>query len=82
MMDFNLETIRKLEAEFGNPLYVLDESSFIQNYRAFETALKRQYPKYQLSYSFKTNYTPYICSLVKKLGGYAEVVSGFEYELA
>ena len=82
MMDFSLETIRKLVAEFGNPLYVLDESSFIQNYRAFETALKRQYPKYQLSYSFKTNYTPYICSLVKKLGGYAEVVSGFEYELA
>ena len=82
MMDFSLDTIRKLEAEFGNPLYVLDESSFIQNYREFETTLKRQYSKYQLSYSFKTNYTPYICSLVKELGGYAEVVSGFEYALA
>jgi diaminopimelate decarboxylase len=82
MMDFSLETVRKLEAEFENPLYVLDESAFVQNYREFETTLQQQYPKYQLSYSFKTNYTPYICSLVKNLGGYAEVVSGFEYDIA
>ena len=44
--------------------------------------MKRIYSNYKVSYSYKTNYTPYICQLVKKLGGYAEVVSDMEYKLA
>ncbi len=32
--------------------------------------------------SYKTNYTPYICKPVKNLGGYAEVVSDMEYQVA
>ena len=40
------------------------------------------YHKYRAAYSFKTNYTPYICKTVKELGAYAEVVSGMEYDLA
>lgn len=82
MMDFSLKTIRQLESQFGSPLYVFDEKAFIQNYSDFKKALKNQYSKYQVSYSFKTNYTPYICSLINRLGGYAEVVSGMEYDIA
>ena len=40
------------------------------------------YENYRIAYSFKTNYTPYICSAAKALGAYAEVVSGMEYRLA
>lgn len=82
MIDFSLQEIKRIDSKFGNPLYIFDEASFIQNYHEFETALRHYYLKYQVSYSFKTNYTPYICSLVKTLGGYAEVVSGMEYDIA
>lgn len=66
----------------GTPFYVFDEQGFIDNYRALEKSMRDVYPMYMISYSYKTNYTPYICELVKKMGGYAEVVSDMEYILA
>ena len=36
----------------------------------------------EISYSYKTNYAPYICRLVQKMGGYAEVVSDMELSIA
>ena len=64
------------------PFYEFDEDGFIENYRHLEKAMKDVYSNYKISYSYKTNYTPYICQLVKKMGGYAEVVSDMEYSLA
>lgn len=69
-------------SSFETPFYVFDEKGFIDNYVRFENTMRYFYPKYQLSYSYKTNYTPYICKLVKKMGGFAEVVSDMEYCLA
>lgn len=68
--------------EYGSPLYVFDEAGFRENYRRLEQTFRRYYSNYQISYSFKTNYTPYIAATVKQLGGYAEVVSGMEYHIA
>lgn len=68
--------------EFDSPLYVFDEDKFIDNYNHLLESIKHIYSKYNIAYSYKTNYTPYICKLVKKLGGYAEVVSGMEYRVA
>lgn len=65
-----------------NPCYIFKENDFITNYIKFENTFKGIYPNYHVAYSFKTNYTPYVCSLVKRLGGYAEVVSLMEYKLA
>lgn len=65
-----------------SPCYVFKEDEFIENYKTFENIFKGAYPNYRVSYSYKTNYTPYVCRLVKSLGGYAEVVSRMEYELA
>lgn len=64
------------------PVYVFDEEGFINNYNNLYNSMKSVYSKYKISYSYKTNYTPYICSLVKDLGGFAEVVSDMEYTLA
>ncbi|MCW2277106.1 alanine racemase [Heliophilum fasciatum] len=64
------------------PFYLFDEQGFINNYNEMLDAFRAIYTKYQISYSYKTNYTPYICNLVKRLGGHAEVVSDMEYELA
>ncbi len=64
------------------PYYQFDADAFVANYRELESAFRAIYPKYQIGYSFKTNYTPAVCELVKQLGAYAEVVSDMEYTLA
>lgn len=74
--------VEQLTKEYGTPLYVFDEKGFEDNYHNLCNALRKYYSNYQIAYSFKTNYTPYIASTVKRLGGYAEVVSGMEYYIA
>lgn len=66
----------------NTPYYLFDADSFETNYYELKSAFQAIYPKYQIAYSFKTNYTPAVCELVKKLGAYAEVVSDMEYTLA
>ncbi len=78
----NNKIVRQLVKEYGSPLYVFHEKVFVKNYNNLINAFRTIYPKYNIGYSYKTNYTPYICKLVKSLGGLAEVVSEMEYELA
>lgn len=68
--------------ELKTPYYMFYADEFIKNYKNLENSMKAIYENYQIAYSFKTNYTPAVCSLVKSLGGYAEVVSDMEYSLA
>lgn len=68
--------------KYGLPCYVFDEEAFKDNYIHLETALQSLYPNYRVAYSYKTNYAPKMCSIVRQLGGYAEVVSDMEYEIA
>lgn len=68
--------------KYPTPFYIFDEKAFIHNYKQLERTFKAVYPNYQVSYSYKTNYTPELCKLVKALGGFAEVVSDMEYKLA
>lgn len=77
-----ISTIKSLIKSNSTPFYLFDEAEFINNYRTLESIFKAIYPDYHISYSYKTNYTPFICELVKHLGGYAEVVSDMEYTLA
>lgn len=68
--------------QYGSPLYVFDDKGFIKNYKHLCEAFRNIYPNYIPGYSYKTNYTPHICKLVKRLGGYAEVVSDMELWVA
>ena len=74
--------VEELIKKNGTPFYLFDEKGFVENYKKLENTFKAIYPDYLISYSYKTNYTPFICHLVKSLGGYAEVVSDMEYTLA
>jgi diaminopimelate decarboxylase len=74
--------IRKIEAKFGSPFYILDETSFRKNYDGIISAFAGRYKKFILAYSYKTNYIPYLCNIIKSKGGFAEVVSRLEYDLA
>jgi diaminopimelate decarboxylase len=75
-------SLRELEREHGGAVFILDIERFAENYRQFLNAFRCIYPNTQLAYSYKTNYIPRLCHRVGALGGYAEVVSGVEYELA
>ena len=81
-MKYSKSLIEALTDQYGTPLYVFDERGFRENYRALDSAMKSRYENYRIAYSFKTNYTPYICKTAKSLGAYAEVVSGMEYAIA
>ena len=54
------QAIRNLIKSNGTPFYLFDEKGFIDNYRKLEGIFKAIYPNYQLSYSYKTNYTPFV----------------------
>lgn len=72
----------ELLKEYGSPLYIFDDKDFADNYNCLCNAFKAEYENYIPGYSYKTNYTPHICKLVRSLGGYAEVVSDMELYVA
>ena len=76
------ETIKTLQAEFGEAFYLLDSAQFRKNFLELREAFNKIYPYSNIAYSYKTNYTPKLCKIVNELGGYAEVVSEMELEIA
>ena len=81
-MEINQNTIRGLQSEYGEAFYLLDSAQFRKNYAELKTAFNNIYPNWNIAYSYKTNYTPKLCKIVNELGGYAEVVSEMELEIA
>ncbi|MFF2446719.1 diaminopimelate decarboxylase [Neobacillus sp. NPDC058068] len=79
---FEYKAINKLEKKLGSPFYILDVDKLRQNYHKIETAFKSRYENFIIGYSYKTNYLPFLCKELSKLGAYAEVVSRLEYDLA
>lgn len=81
-MNINREIIKKLRTEYGEAFYLLDSEQFRNNFLELKEAFTLVYPNFNIAYSYKTNYTPKFCKIVNELGGYAEVVSEMEAELA
>jgi len=78
----NKQIIEQLRAEYGEAFYLLDSALFRKNFAELKTAFNNIYPNWNIAYSYKTNYTPKLCRIVNELGGYAEVVSEMELEIA
>ena len=81
-MELKTSTVKKIKETYGDAFYLLDSQQFIKNYRELKKAFSDIYSNFNIAYSYKTNYTPKLCKLVNELGGYAEVVSEMELELA
>lgn len=81
-MIINKEIISKLREEYGEAFYLLDSEQFRNNFLELKNTFSDIYPHFNIAYSYKTNYTPKFCKIVNELGGYAEVVSEMEAELA
>ena len=76
------QIIEQLRAEYGEAFYLLDSAQFRKNFTELKAAFNDIYSNWNIAYSYKTNYTPKLCKIVNELGGYAEVVSEMELEIA
>jgi len=74
--------VKNLLKDYGSPLYVISEQTLEDTFMEAKRAFTTRYPKVQFSWSYKTNYLDSVCRLYHKLGSWAEVVSGFEYQKA
>lgn len=81
-MKINSEVIENLRNKYGEAFYLLDSEKFKTNFLELKKTFTFIYPNFNIAYSYKTNYTPKLCKIVNELGGYAEVVSEMEAELA
>ena len=75
--------ISKLESISGSsPFYMVNRQKFEANFDALTAAFSSRYQPFILAYSYKTNYIPYLCEIIRQKRGWAEVVSRMEYDLA
>ncbi len=72
----------RLAAEFGTPLYVLDEDRVRERCRAYVRALHRRYPHGQIVYASKAFCCMAMCRLAHEEGLYLDVVSSGELATA
>lgn len=82
MKQLNITDLQILNKQFGDGFYLLDSDIFIENYKGLTYAFKKHYSNFSIAYSYKTNYIPKLGKLVKEQGGFAEVVSEMELEIA
>jgi diaminopimelate decarboxylase len=78
----NWDLLSTLSQEYGDAYYLLDSEQFARNYDELLNDFRAFYADTWLAYSYKTNYVPRLCAVVNNKGGYAEVVSEMEYQLA
>lgn len=76
------QMLERLKTEHGSSFYLLNVAKLRENYWKIENAFRSKYEKFIIGYSYKTNYLPFLCKELSKLGAFAEVVSRLEYDLA
>lgn len=81
-MNLSRELCTELRDKYGEAFYLLDSLQFEKNFIELKQSFTDIYHNFNIAYSYKTNYTPRLCQIVNALGGYAEVVSEMELELA
>lgn len=74
-----LEAVAK---RVGGSFYVFETSRFRSNYQNLLCLLREHWPCSDVAYAMKANYMPAIVTQLAELGGSAEVVSRFEYDVA
>lgn len=74
--------VSDLVEKYGSPLFVFSERIMVNRYRELRDLFSLHYPKFQLAWSYKTNYLDAVCKVFEREGAWAEVVSELEYEKA
>jgi len=75
-------SVKSLINQYGSPMFVISERQIRRNYQNASRIFKTRYPKVQFAWPYKTSYLTAVCQTFHQEGAWAEVVSGFEYEMA
>lgn len=79
-LDYKL--LANLSEKYGPAFYLLESDTFKKNFNMLLQSFKRYYSYVNIAYSYKTNYIPKLVKIVNNFGGYAEVVSDMELDIA
>ena len=82
MKELAKDLLGQLTSKYGNSFYLLDSDVFEENYLKLKSTFSKYYPNFNIAYSYKTNYVPKLVKKVNGLGGFAEVVSDLEMDIA
>lgn len=82
MRKLNIQQCDLIFQRAGTPCFLINEDMFVDNILRIKRAFQNEYERTIVSYSFKTNYIPYLCNVAREYGFKAEVVSFLEYQIA
>ncbi|GJM16202.1 MAG: diaminopimelate decarboxylase [Thermodesulfobacteriota bacterium] len=82
MRDLIESKIDQLTQQYGSPLFIASADKIKNNLEVFNSAFSQKYPITAVAYSYKVNYLPEVLKVIHNQGAWAEVASGFEYEVA
>lgn len=82
MKEIDGVSISRLVEEYGSPIFIVSAKTLRNNLKAFREEFSKRYPKAEVAYSYKTNCLLGVLSIIHKNGAWADVASGFEYNLA
>src|SRR6056297_1466793 len=74
--------VQTLIEKYGSPVFVYSENVIRKTYKNAFRAFSSRYPNVLFAWSYKTNYLKAVCNVYHQEGSWAEVVSGFEYQMA
>ncbi|MHA1376820.1 MAG: diaminopimelate decarboxylase family protein [Candidatus Helarchaeota archaeon] len=73
---------KNIVKKYGTPVFIYSENKIRMNCSNFLKIFKKYFKNFVALYSFKANYIPQICDIIKSEGIGAETVTNFELELA
>ncbi|MFX0141051.1 MAG: diaminopimelate decarboxylase family protein [Candidatus Hodarchaeota archaeon] len=73
---------KSIVKKFGTPVFIYSENKIRSNCVDFLQIFQKFFRNPLVLYSFKANYLPQICEIIKSEGIGAEIVTAFELELA
>lgn len=66
-MKLSSDIIAELSKQYGDAFYLLHSKRFEQNFIELKKAFTDIYPKFNIAYSYKTNYIPELCKIINRL---------------
>lgn len=82
MLPLDSNNIKDLADKYGSPLFIASAEKIRNNIANFKSAFLNKYPKIIVSYSYKVNNLPELLKVIHSQDIWAEVASGFEYQIA
>lgn len=82
MIEIEGKNVLYLSKKFGTPLFIICEQHLRESYKNFRNLFASHYPRTIVAYAYKANYLPFVCNVIKEEGGWAEVGSSLELDIA